>query len=82
MCETRLTELKQIDQEIHQSEAEQAQAIAHYEDLTRRSQAIPPQIELLTRYEKHINRTLYEALDRLKAAQQAGYMGSFGKKSE
>jgi hypothetical protein len=63
-----------------QASAEHAQAIADYEELTRRSQAIPPQIELLTRYEKHINRTLYEALDRLKVRQQAGSVGSFGYK--
>ncbi|WP_414587025.1 hypothetical protein [Scytonema sp. PCC 10023] len=82
MCETRLTELKQIDQEIQQAEGEHAQAIAEYEELIRRSQAIPPQIELLTRYEKHINRTLYNALDRLKVRQQAVSMGSFGQKGE
>jgi hypothetical protein len=82
MCETRLAELKQIDQEIQQAEGEHTQAIAEYEELIRRSQAIPPQIELLSRYEKHINRTLYDALDRLKARQQAVSMGSFGQKGE
>ena len=82
MCEERLHELDKIDQEIQQSEAEHAQAIADYEEMTRRSQAIPPQIELLSRYEKHINRTLYDALDRLKARQFATSMGSFGDKSE
>jgi len=82
MCEERLHELDKIDQEIQQSEAEHAQAIANYEELIRRSQAIPPQIELLSRYEKHITRSLYDALDRLKARQQAVSIGLFGDKSK
>lgn len=80
-CRERLNELEKIEKEITQVEKEHAQAIADYQEVTRRSQLIPPQIELLSRYERHIVKIMNEALDRLQAIrqqrQQADSMGSF-----
>ncbi|MGF1963251.1 MAG: hypothetical protein RMX99_027615 [Aulosira sp. DedVER01a] len=80
-CRERLNELENIEKEITQVEKEHQNAIADYQDLTRRSQVIPPQIELLSRYERHIVKIMNEALDRLQyirqQRQQANSMGSF-----
>jgi hypothetical protein len=80
-CRERLNELETIEKEITQADKEHTQAIADYQDLTRRSQVIPPQIELLSRYERHIVKIMNEALERLQAIrqqrQQANSMGSF-----
>ncbi|BAY12992.1 hypothetical protein [Calothrix sp. NIES-2098] len=80
-CRERLNELEKIEKEIIQVEREHQKAIADYQELTRRSQLIPPQIELLSRYERHIVRMMNDALDRLQSMrqqrQQANSMGSF-----
>ncbi|MBW4559650.1 MAG: hypothetical protein KME32_00590 [Mojavia pulchra JT2-VF2] len=80
-CREKLNELEKIEKEIIQVEKEHQKVIADYQDLTRRSQVIRPQIELLSRYERHIVKIMNEALDRLQAIrqqrQQANSMGSF-----
>lgn len=53
------------------------------DDATLQALAIPEKCEQLSRYERHINRTLSTALDRLMSIQErrenAGSMGSFGQ---
>ena len=73
-CLSRIDEIEAIlsDQE-RLDQAEQQAAIA--------SQAIVPEPEKLARYERHINRTFYQALDKLESVRQqrkqAGSIGSF-----
>ena len=75
-CRRRIDEIDitVADQE-RLDQAEQQAAIA--------SQAIIPEPEKLSRYERHINRTLYQALDKLELVRQqrrqAGSIGSFGR---
>lgn len=81
-CKERLSELDTIEQEIEAAEMKHEQMIAEYQDLTRRSKVIPPQVELLSRYERHIVHTMNDALEQLRSIQmqrkQGHYMGSFG----
>lgn len=65
--EQTLEQMKAIDQQIQQAEAD-SQGIADP--------------ELFSRYQRQLNRELYEALDRLEAIQERknkGSMGSFGQ---
>ena len=73
-CSQRLLEIDEILSNINKQEQSEAEAVIQGLAITEKS-------ELLNRYERHINRNLYDALDRLQAIQQrqnAGSMGSFG----
>lgn len=65
-----LEDMNRLTQEIQRSE--------------KASKGISDQAEKLTRYERHITKQLYDALDRLQAIQRQqqheGSMGSFGSK--
>lgn len=73
-CSERLLEIDEILSNINEQEQTKA-------ELSAQGSSIPEKSELFNRYERHINRSLYDALDRLKALQQqrqqAGSMGSF-----
>lgn len=74
-CRERIDEIEAIlADQARLEQAEQQAAIT--------SQAILPEPEKLSRYERHINRTLYQALDKLESIRQqrkqAGLIGSFG----
>ena len=74
VCSQRLLEIDEILSNINKQEQSEAEAVLQ-------GLVIPKNSELLNRYEKHINRNLYDALDRLQVIQQrqnAGSMGSFG----
>lgn len=73
-CLSRIEEINAIlSDQARLEQAEQQAAIA--------SLAIVPEQELLSRYERHINHTLRQALDRLESIRQqrkqAGSIGSF-----
>lgn len=73
-CLSRIEEIDAIlSDQARLDQAEEQAAIA--------SQAIVPDPEKLSRYERHINRTLYQALDRLESIKQqrkqGGSIGSF-----
>lgn len=73
-CQQRIAEIEAIlSDQSRLDQAEQQAAIA--------SLAIVPKHELLSRYERHINHTLHQALDRLESIRQqrkqAGSIGSF-----
>jgi hypothetical protein len=73
-CSERLLEIDEILSNISKQEETEAQ-------LKAQGSAISEKSELLNRYERHINRSLYEALTRLQTIkqqrQQAGSIGSF-----
>ena len=74
-CSQRLLQIDEILSNINKQEHSEAEAVIQ-------GLAISEKSELLNRYEKHINRNLYDALDRLQVVQQqrqnAVFMGSFG----
>jgi uncharacterized protein YoxC len=77
IAQQRLEEIDQMLEEIETIE----QAIQQAEIASKGME----QQELFSRYQRNINRELYEALDRLEAIQQrknGGSMGSFGQSSD
>ena len=75
----RLTHLKEVESANSQAIAEHREQLAEYQQAIAPAKGVSDKTMLFARYEKHINNQLNQALEKLEASTNKGFLGSFRK---
>lgn len=75
----RLKHLKEVKTANEKAIAEHREQLAEYQQAIAPAKGISDKTMLFARYEKHINNQLNQALEKLEASTNKGFLGSFRK---